>query len=67
MAYSTSLVGLYQRLAGYVVRILEGAKPADLPIERPSTFQLTLNLKTARALGLTIPQPLLLRADEVIE
>jgi putative ABC transport system substrate-binding protein len=67
MAYSTSLVGLYQRLAGYVVRILEGAKPADLPIERPSTFQLTLNLKTARALDLRIPQALRLRADEVVE
>jgi putative ABC transport system substrate-binding protein len=67
MAYSTSLYGLYQRLAWYVDRILKGAKPAELPIERPSTFQLTLNLKTARALGLTIPQPLLLRVDEVIE
>jgi putative ABC transport system substrate-binding protein len=67
MAYSTSLYGLYQRLAGYVGRILDGAKPGELPIERPSTFQLTLNLKTARALGLTLPQPLLLRADEVVE
>jgi putative ABC transport system substrate-binding protein len=67
MAYSTILYGMYQRLADYVERILKGAKPGDLPIERPSTFQLTLNLKTARALGLTIPQPLLLRADEVVE
>jgi putative ABC transport system substrate-binding protein len=67
MAYSTSLYGLYQRLAWYVERILKGAKPADMPIERPSTFQLTLNLKTARALGLALPQPLLLRADEVVE
>ena len=67
MAYSTSLYGLYQRLAWYVQRIVEGAKPAELPVERPSTFQLTLNLPTAKALGLTIPQSLLLRADEVIQ
>ena len=67
MAYSTSLYGLYQRLAWYVDRILKGAKPAEMPIERPSTFQLTLNLKTARALGLVLPQALLLRADEVVE
>jgi len=67
MAYSTSLYGLYQRLAWYVERILKGANPADMPIERPSTFQLTLNLKTARALDLALPQALLLRADEVIQ
>ncbi len=67
MAYSTSLYGLYQRLAWYVHRIVEGARPAEMPIERPSTFQLVINMKTAQALGLTIPRSLLLRADEVIE
>ena len=67
MAYSASLPGLYQRLAVYVDRILKGSKPGELAIERPSKFQLVVNLKTARALGLTIPQSLLLRADEVIQ
>ena len=67
MAYSTNLHGLRQRLASYVDRILKGARPADMPLERPTKFELTINLKTARALGLTIPQSLLLRADEVIE
>jgi putative ABC transport system substrate-binding protein len=67
MAYSTSLYGLYQRLAWYVDRIRKGAKPGELPVERPSKFELAINLKTAKALGLSIPQSLLLRADEVIE
>ncbi len=67
MAYSTSLTVLYQRVAASVDRILKGAQPGDLAVERPSKLELFINLKTARALGLTIPQSLLLRADEVIQ
>ena len=66
MAYSTSLTWAYERVAAYADRILKGARPADMAVERPSKFELVINQRTARALGLTLSQPLLARADEVI-
>ena len=66
MSYCVNNLDLYRRAAYFVDRILKGAKPGDLPVEQPSKLDLIINLKTARTLGITIPQPLLLQADELI-
>ena len=67
MSYGPNLADLSRRGAGFVSKIIKGAKPADLPVEQPTKLDLAINLKTAKALGLTIPKSLLLRADRVIE
>ncbi|MGA8930901.1 MAG: ABC transporter substrate binding protein [Pseudolabrys sp.] len=67
MSYATDIIGQYKRVAGYVDRILKGEKPAELPVQDPNKYELVINLKSAKAIGLTVPPSLLSRTDEIIE
>ena len=67
LSYGVDVASLYRRTAGYVDRILKGEKPADLPVQNPTKYELAINLKTAKALGIEVPPSVLVRADEVLE